>query len=225
MPKTPGLPNLAGVEREAELISSSCQGILKVEVHETPSTDMVLRRILDAQALHFACHGCVDTKDLSNSYLALCNTLPSASTASTDTSMIVDPLTVGSLVSLTARRLSGGPQLAYLSACSTAGAVVQNMADEAVHLAAGFLAAGFSHVVATLWDTQSDICVDVAEAFYTELCRRPVEETHLLTEDGEVGKAERHRKIRFTLHVAILKVRERRLRQPLSWAGFVQLGA
>jgi CHAT domain-containing protein len=98
------------------------------------------------------------------------------------------------------------------------------MADEAVNLAAGFLLAGFSHVVATLWDMHSDVCVEVAESFYAELVKGDGE-TLLGEEKGDAGKAARNCMIRSALHAAVLKVRERRLKQPLAWAGFVHLGA
>jgi tetratricopeptide (TPR) repeat protein len=249
MPKTPGSTDLPGVETEAEHITAACNGVLETEVLEAPTADSVLRRLKDAQAVHFACHGCTDTKDLSSSYLALCKPADANPNLdphdnrknNTTANIIVDPLTVrdiaSSLVTLTSsssssssspqhpHRKISGPQLAYLSACSTAAtASNQRMADEAVHLAAGFLLAGFSHVIATLWDTHSDICVEVAEAFYAELVRERGD-VLLGEEEGDAGKAARNRKIRVTLHVAVLKVRERRLRLPLAWAGFVHLGA
>ncbi|MEU1899154.1 CHAT domain-containing protein [Nocardiopsis dassonvillei] len=55
--------------------------------------------------------------------------------------------------------------LAYLSACDTA-APSEMLSDEALHLAAAFLAAGFAHVIATLWPAEDESAATVAQDFY-----------------------------------------------------------
>ncbi len=66
-------------------------------------------------------------------------------------------------------------QLAYLSACETASAGLElRLADESIHLASAFLLAGFPNVIATLWQIDDAIAVDVADTFYRGL-QKPTE--------------------------------------------------
>ncbi|TEB25886.1 hypothetical protein FA13DRAFT_1588015, partial [Coprinellus micaceus] len=63
--------------------------------------------------------------------------------------------------------------LAYLSACQTS-AGQENLPDEAVHLAAGMLAAGHRRVVSTMWEIGDKSAPQVASDFYQYLwSRRP----------------------------------------------------
>ncbi|KAJ3508442.1 hypothetical protein NMY22_g16615 [Coprinellus aureogranulatus] len=55
--------------------------------------------------------------------------------------------------------------LAFLSACQTS-AGEETLSDEAVHLAAGMLAAGYRRVVATMWAIGDQHAPEVASAFY-----------------------------------------------------------
>ncbi|KAG9082726.1 hypothetical protein FS749_006617 [Ceratobasidium sp. UAMH 11750] len=56
--------------------------------------------------------------------------------------------------------------LAFLSACQTAAGDPQ-LPDEAVHLAAGLITAGYSAVVATLWSIRDADAPVVSDSFYT----------------------------------------------------------
>ncbi|KAF6756099.1 CHAT domain-containing protein [Ephemerocybe angulata] len=58
--------------------------------------------------------------------------------------------------------------LAFLSACQT-GTGSEKLPDEAVHLAAGMLAAGYRRVVATMWAIQDEHAPAVAKDFYQYL--------------------------------------------------------
>ncbi|KAF6742550.1 CHAT domain-containing protein [Ephemerocybe angulata] len=58
--------------------------------------------------------------------------------------------------------------LAFLSACQ-ASAGAQKLPDEAVHLAAGMLAAGYRRVVATMWSIGDRHAPDIAFDFYQRL--------------------------------------------------------
>jgi CHAT domain-containing protein len=55
--------------------------------------------------------------------------------------------------------------LAFLSACDTSTGE-ETLADEAVHLAAGMLAAGYRRVVATMWSISDRHAPEVANDFY-----------------------------------------------------------
>ncbi|KAF6742537.1 CHAT domain-containing protein [Ephemerocybe angulata] len=58
--------------------------------------------------------------------------------------------------------------LAFLSACQT-GTGSETLPDEAVHLAAGMLAAGYRRVVATMWAIRDQHAPAVATDFYQYL--------------------------------------------------------
>ena len=65
--------------------------------------------------------------------------------------------------------------LAFLSACETSTGDEQ-LSDEAVHLAAGMLAAGCRGVVSTMWSIKDTYAINVAESFYSHLLNRAEEE-------------------------------------------------
>ncbi|KAF8870436.1 CHAT domain-containing protein, partial [Gymnopilus junonius] len=61
-----------------------------------------------------------------------------------------------------------GADLAFLSACQTS-AGDEKLSEEAVHLAAGMLAAGYRGVIATMWSIQDRYGPEVAEYFYEHI--------------------------------------------------------
>jgi CHAT domain-containing protein len=58
--------------------------------------------------------------------------------------------------------------LAFLSACQTSTGE-ETLSEEAVHLAAGMLAAGYRQVVATMWSIEDSHAPEVAKDFYDYL--------------------------------------------------------
>jgi len=62
-------------------------------------------------------------------------------------------------------------ELAFLSACQTSTGA-EKLSEEAVHLAAGMLAAGYRSVVATMWSIKDRYGPVVAESFYKDLMER-----------------------------------------------------
>jgi len=62
-------------------------------------------------------------------------------------------------------------ELAFLSACQTSTGT-EKLSEEAVHLAAGMLAAGYRSVVATMWSIKDQYGPIVAESFYKDLIER-----------------------------------------------------
>jgi len=62
-------------------------------------------------------------------------------------------------------------ELAFLSACQTSTGD-EKLSEEAVHLAAGMLAAGYRSVVATMWSIKDQFGPIVAESFYKDLMER-----------------------------------------------------
>ncbi|QRW09765.1 CHAT domain protein [Ceratobasidium sp. AG-Ba] len=61
-------------------------------------------------------------------------------------------------------------EFAFLSACQTASGD-ESILEEAVHLAAGMLMAGYSSVIATMWSVQDDHAPLVAEQVYAHMLK------------------------------------------------------
>ena len=60
--------------------------------------------------------------------------------------------------------------LAFLSACQTAMGD-ENLSDEAIHIAAGMLFAGYGGVVGTMWSISDKLAPIVAKDVYEQLFR------------------------------------------------------
>jgi hypothetical protein len=104
--------------------------------------------------------------------------------------------------------------LAYLSACSSAATTEKTLADESLHIASEFLTLGFTHVIGTLWETNSDCCAEVAQQFYQRWLGKM--ERELVSLDAyHVAEA---------LHDAVLALNESGIK-PLHWAPFIHMGA
>lgn len=98
---------------------------------DCPSSVQVLEKLPAYHAIHFACHGMSDDQNPSNSHLVLAQD--------------------GAIDRLTVRGISGlnikNAQVAYLSVCCTADNPSTKLADESIHIASGFVLAGFSHAM------------------------------------------------------------------------------
>jgi CHAT domain-containing protein len=97
---------------------------------DTATKAEVLAALQSSQVIHLACHGIQHEYEPHKSHFCLAT----------------GDLTVSELMEMDLK----DPFLAYLSACETAKGD-QRYADEAVHLAATMLFAGFKSVVATMW--------------------------------------------------------------------------
>ncbi|KAF5329870.1 hypothetical protein D9611_013432 [Ephemerocybe angulata] len=108
--------------------------------------------------------------------------------------------------------------LAFLSACQTSTGE-EKLSDEAVHLAAGMLAAGYQRVVGTMWSIGDQAGQDVATSFYEYLFTQRKEGRSNGGFDGTHSA--------FALHHAIQELR-RKLDDSedslLSWIPFVHFG-
>jgi len=138
MPSTDGQAPLPGVTTEVNgILETLPMQAFRSKVLERPSSHQVLEELPLNKVMHFACHGVSDKHDPSNSRLLLNNSELSVRDIS--------------------RVNTEAAQLVYLSACSTAENPSRKLANEVIHIASGFLLAGFSHVLATLWESQ-DAC-------------------------------------------------------------------
>jgi CHAT domain-containing protein len=91
--------------------------------------------------------------------------------------------------------------LAYLSACSTAENKAKRLSDEVIHVASGFLVAGFPHVIGCLWPSNDRVCVEMAKEFYSSLL--------------EWGSQWQDELMALALRKAVLKVRADNMEMPL----------
>ncbi|GKZ65151.1 hypothetical protein AnigIFM60653_004675 [Aspergillus niger] len=202
MPDTPGYGALHGVRREAQGISDAVGQSMEVKQLISPSTDEVLSQLQDCDLVHFACHGHSDPGNPANSHLLL--------QKHSDTGMVVDKLTVSKL--LDTQTISRA-WIAYLSACSTAEIRDRRLLDEGLHITSGFLMAGFTHVIGSLWPAEDEVCVHMATYFYKALITRYATATDL------------NRAVAEAVHDATLQIRRQYWHSPLSWALYTHVGA
>ncbi|EIN11238.1 hypothetical protein PUNSTDRAFT_63276 [Punctularia strigosozonata HHB-11173 SS5] len=99
--------------------------------------------------------------------------------------------------------------LAFLSACETAKGY-KDQPDQAIHLAAMMLYAGFKSVIATLWSMEDVDGPMVAGLVYGELFR---DDSEMLDPDD----------VPYALDAAVQKLREAHP-EPSRWAVYVHLG-
>lgn len=176
------------------------------EVHGTvdrldsPSVANVLERLPQFNIAHFACHGVSDRHNPSNSHLLL----------HPDDSSCSGPgkLTVGAISAIH----MDVAQIAYLSACCSADNAAVQLVDEGIHIASGFQLAGFSHVLATLWESNDAACRQVAREFYRGLF-------------GSGAGGGEHRVVSAAFQHAVRKLRDENVEQPIRWASFIHSGA
>lgn len=229
MPTTPPTnnksnPPLPTTTTELDLITAAFSPSHTIIPLPHPSTQTVLTHLRDCEIAHFACHGVSDASNPSESHLIFQrpqqpppNRHPS--TAAAPPPPTADLLTIRHLAQhTTATSTNNLAKIAYLSACSTAESRAQPLADEVLHLASGFQAAGFPHVLATLWPAEAVASVEVARGFYEGLAGRGW---------GARGRQEEEEEevvVAAVLREAVMRVRAMWPLQPLRWAGYVHFG-
>ena len=121
--------------------------MLKVE-GDALTVDQCLARMEEFSSVHLACHASQNTNEPLLSRFIFHN-------GHMDLKII-------------AQRNIKHADLAFLSACQTSAGEA-TLSDEAVHLAAGMLAAGYRRVVATMWGIKDNYAPKVADDFYDYL--------------------------------------------------------
>lgn len=154
---------------------------------EEALVDSVLAAIKSSEIVHLACHGIQNLNQPLDSHLAL-------STGDLDLRKILT------------EELKQA-EFAFLSACQTARGS-QKLIDESVHLAGGFMAAGFKGVVGTLWSIFDEDAPGVTREVYDAI----------ITDEGlDITKAADG------LHRAVRKMREANI-PPHRWVPFIHVG-
>jgi len=152
------------------------------------TSENVKRGMEECSFVHFSCHGQQNPNDPTQSALLLAN----------DTK-----LTLAEIIKLKLPHA----RFAFLAACQTATGA-QDLPEEAIHLAAGMLVAGYQGVVATMWSIQDSNGPIVTEEFYK-----------FLWKDGKPDVTQ----AAYALHYAVEKLRKE---SPLflQWVPFIHMG-
>lgn len=191
VPDAAGQPALPGTRRETTFIAELLPDA-RVFTGAGAVKEGLLAALPDCGVVHFACHARIDHASPMSSGIVL---------AGRDDA----PLTLASI----ARLDLGGAQLAYLSACDT-GVTRPGLADEAVHLTAGFQLAGYPQVIGTLWEVSDRISARIAAEVYAGSVRQ-----------GRLAPE----RVPHALHRAIVAARDDFPRAPSLWAAHVHHGA
>jgi len=176
---TPGQSELPATLDELEIIQKHTASIgfgnhLKVLQDKDATYQAVMDGMKDHSWVHLACHGEQDVHDPTNSGLYLHDRMLGLQ------DIIKNPLP--------------NADFAFLSACQTATGDAEQP-DEAIHLAAGMLLAGYNGVIASLWSIGDNDAVAVADDVYGFLFKE--------------GKAPDSRMAARALHNAVRNLREK----------------
>ncbi|KAJ6629569.1 CHAT domain-containing protein, partial [Mycena sp. CBHHK59/15] len=164
--------------------------------------ETTLVHLRESSIIHFACHGVQDLKQPLDSSLILTGGKLKVSE--------IMQRREGDGKSLDVRKYLS---LAFLSACETAKGDI-TAPDEALHLAAALLFAGFRRVVATMWTMNDFDGPKIADTFYKHLFKNCGPDSNLpdLTRAAQV------------LHLAVAKLREEPNIPFRRWVTFVHYG-
>lgn len=190
-PATPNQSRLPGTVQELEKITAHAQTsqfVVNPLIGSEATIERVVNSMADYPIVHFACHGCQDFTDPLSSGLLLHDERLS-------------------LQMLMHTKLPNA-QLVFLSACQTAMGD-EDHPDEAIHLAAGMLAAGFKSVIGTLWQIPDNAAPIIADLVYGRILK-----------DGKLD----NEKIAEALHHAVEQLR-RTSSDFMTWIPFVHIGA
>jgi CHAT domain-containing protein len=189
-PATPGQIPLPFTVTEVEKLKQLTQGHQFSWMNDDQATVAnVLENIEKYSWIHLACHGMQLQNEATKSAFALYD----------------GHLTLERISRLSLR----SARLAFLSACHTATGV-NDLPNEAVHLGAGMLIAGYQSVIATMWSISDRLAPQVAEDIYRELLKDKE------TQDGKVA---------YALHQAVAQLRRTMGENEfMSWVPFIHLG-
>ena len=156
------------------------------------SLENVAEGMKESGWVHFACHGIQNNTNWMESGLILAGGLKLSLTEITKLSL-------------------PHAEFAFLSACQTATGD-ELLAEEAVHLAAGMLSAGYRGVIATMWSILDRDAPQVADVVYSRLFTNGPPDA---------------RKAAFSLHLAVTKLRREGPKRNsfFSWVPFIHIGA
>jgi len=153
MSTTPGRKALPFARIEVARIEKLLPPSIKRFKSERPMKSEVLEKIRQYSIAHFTCHGETDPEPSMSRILL--------------SDWQTDCISIGDI----AQEKLDHVELAYISACHSANHGDRDLVEEAVHLAASFLLAGFPCVIGTLWQVDDRYSADEAEYVYRSMLR------------------------------------------------------
>ncbi|KAJ7208680.1 tetratricopeptide repeat-containing protein [Mycena pura] len=202
-PHAPNSTSLPGTAAELDKIRNRVPHQWLTSLDST-TRDAVMRHLHNSSVVHFACHGTQNLENpldssliLSDGHLKVSQIMRAAENDGTD-------------------RMRNIMKLAVLSACETARGDA-NTPDEAMHLAATLLFAGFRGVVATMWTMNDYDGPMIADTFYNHLFKEcnPNSVPPALPDLTKAAEA---------LHFAVAKLRKEPGMTFQRWVPFVHYG-
>jgi len=188
-PSTPGQSALPHTEQELIQIRKRAGNLPVITLEGQDATvERVVQGMKECGWIHLACHGTQNTTHPTKSALLL------QDGGRLELSEIIKtPLP--------------NAEFAFMSACQTATGD-KDLSEEAVHLAAGMLLAGYKGIIATMWSIKDKDAPLVADEVYASLL-----------EDGQPD----HTRAARALHQAVRHLREQNA--PFaSWVPFIHVG-
>lgn len=194
----PGMARIPGTVVETELVIKRAESVgaraYMIENQDEAKPCILIEHMQRYSCVHLACHASQNTRE---------------------------PLTSGfylhggklELATIIQSHLTSA-DLAFLSACQTS-AGDEDLSEEAVHLAAGMMAAGYRGVVAAMWSIQDRHGAQVADDFYDDLFGRSANESI----DGSNAA--------YSLHYSVQKLRKQLTVSEaafLAWVPYVHFG-
>ena len=197
-PETPNLPSIPGTTKEVLAIMQQLKNhnvqFLCLE-GEDATVDQGITYMKTHSCIHFACHAHQNTQEPLKSKFMLHD----------------GGLELSEIIKMNLK----SADLAYLSACQTSTGD-EKLSEEAVHLAAGMLAAGYRGVVATMWSISDRYGPQVAEDFYDMLKSQNLEQGQLSSLNTEHAA--------HALHYSTQKLRKQLGDLTLDWIPYVHFG-
>ena len=172
------------LEKHAQLEGHTVSTLMESDA----TVENVVEGMKESNWVHFACHGVQEINDPTKSALLLAK---EAHLTLLDMSKLSLPKA----------------ELAYLSACQTATGV-EHLSEEAVHLTAGMISAGYCGVIGTMWSIKDDDAPKVADAVYAHLLKDP---------NPDATQAA------FALHEAVKKLHDEST-SFFSWVPYIHVG-
>lgn len=187
---TPTLTPLPHTSKELALIERHIKGMPSLQLKSKQATVHTVSEALEQYGhIHLACHASQDTTNPAESCFHLHD---------------------GNLsLAAISRRPLKNKGLAFLSACQTATGD-KELPDEAAHLAAGMLVAGYPSVIASMWPIKDEDGPTITDQVYSQLVK-----------DGKLDVTEAAR----ALHAAVKVLRDTVGESEFArWAPYVHFG-
>jgi CHAT domain-containing protein len=182
---------IPGTKEEIKQIEQCAGGripVLTVVEHEA-TIERVEEEIKKAAWVHFACHGVQNMAAPTQSGLLLAGS---------------SQLTLETIIKLSLPHAD----FAFLSACQTATGD-KKLDEEAVHLAAGMLLAGYRGLIATMWSIEDNDAPQVARDVYDHMLK--------ISPPDSTRAAE-------ALHIAVQNLRASGKKSFFHWVPFIHVG-